>query len=364
MRINDMKDLSTQMMINREFLNYIELVMKAYSRYSLYIQYRDKVFHIYSKARVVFLYGTSSAGKSATVEIIRKQAMQQSIPLAVTGTDHVWQLHIYNLFEQFYPLQARLLRFIFSLSEIFYCLWCDAELDRLLIEKALVDDAVKIIKAIFIKFRQDQKLLLKFLLKERRPYFCVQSFLPELKQNKLVIVDVAADKGDIEEFLAVMQTHIIHCKMDIVIVYCPPRQLLERIYKRNIKALDSGNLGQARIGSFPLEQYITLYQPVDSSEDAIDCIEYINDSVIIKLSKISKQLSRLISKEIGEEQSTYKENEWQEAQAQFNVKFGININSRAKIPIKPRCRYHFFVNTATHTARSCGKEIIQTLKIS
>lgn len=332
-------------------------------RYSLIVQHYDMKFHKFLTGRLVILYGTSSAGKSSIANYIESRANKKGVSIRQTGTDFVWSLHIYDLFEKRYFIEAKFLRHFFSLEEIFDCIWNESILEMLLVKKAFNENGNGIIRSIFSKFRREQVSLLGSLSKENRPYFCSQSFLPGLAQGKLVIADSAADPGDIEEFFHAMEVQLVHCRTDVVVVYCSPKKLMDHILLRNENAIKVSSLNKSRVGAFPLEQYINMYKPTNQVENAIDFIDSSDGVVPQKLIEICEILQFLLIKELSSSfVQEYSSDQWGKISASLMGVFGLK-SAEKKMPVTPRFNYQFFVDAGRVSANECGINIIKTLKL-
>lgn len=325
-------------------------------------QFRDRIFHKFLPGRLVFLYGTSNAGKSSIISHIKRKFKLKSEEMVVTGTDPIWALHIFDLFVQFSPKKARYLHAFLSLDDIFDCLWNPLLFPKLIKEYDIARKHAEKLKIILDEFRIKQKTLLNGLRSSKRPLFCAASFLPALSSGKVVFVDCAADPGDIDEFYQAMLSESVHCRIDIVIIYCSPRVLMERLYARNENAISSLSINKGRPGAFPLEQFTVLYKTTENVRLAIDRVNLSDIIVPDKLPNICRRLSEMLARGLDSPLDNYNEKEWTETQTLVQKHLGIHEEGD-EVNIVPKCDYHFMVNSGEEDAVTCSEKILKTLRI-
>lgn len=339
-----------------------DLQIKKDTKKSLESHFRDMIFHRFFSGRVVFLYGTSTAGKSSIVNFFKNNVKATSHHLVVTGTDIVWGLHIFDLFVKYSFKKSQILRSYFTIEEIFDCIWNPLFAAKLINAKSISTEKKNEITNILHEFRFIQKDLLKDLVSSKRPFFCASSFLFALSLGKTVIVDTAADVGDLEEFHQTMAMWLVHCRIDTVMVYCSPKKLIERLYARNAAALNSASINQSRPGAFPLIQYSVAYEKTNFPSQAIDSISFADIQIPRNLPKICKTLFELIAEQVGDSTEPYDEAEWVKAHDLIQKSFDLNLDGD-NVYIKPKCNYQFVVNTGENDAKSCAETIRSTLRI-
>ncbi len=337
-------------------------ITQATASLSLRAQFNDRIFHKFLSGRIVFLYGTSNAGKSSIANYLKTKATNIGLNLAITGTDAIWELHIFDIYLQESPDKARVLLAYFSLQEIFSCVWSKNLLSNLIKSKSIHSVFEQLIRNIFDDFRTKQNDLMKSLSLDKRPFYCSSSFIPALELGKLVLVDTAAGAGDIDEFFQAMEAQLIHCRTDVVIVYCSPKQLMSRLYSRNQQALSTYSLNNARPGAFPLTQYASMYEKTNLRDKSVDCIDISDTQVPHDLPGICKTLTELLVEEIGPSIGDYDDAQWTEAENRMKSVFGIN-SPTDKAFVKPKVPHQFSVNTGEENNTICGDRIINTLRL-
>ena len=339
-----------------------ELFMQIIIEYSLKGHFKDMYFHRFLAGRVIFLYGTSTAGKSSIVNVLKAYAQSQGSDWQITGTDHVWRLHIFNLFVQYSYEKSSFVQNYFTIEEIFDCLWNPLIASELIFEKSIPKKEGEKIVSILLEFRSVQNHLLKGLRPTERSFFCERSLLPALSLGQTVIIDTAADVGDIDEFYQVLATSLVHCKIDLVVVYCSLKKLIERLYSRNEAALTSLSINHGRPGAFPIEQYSIMYKKTNIQSHSIDNIEFSDTQIPMHLPEICKKLDTLISKQIDITSSNYNETEWAQAQKLIQRSFGLNSNNDTAY-IQPKHDYQYMVNTGEESAEACAETLLKTLRL-
>jgi hypothetical protein len=347
------KELASTKRKHRYFISQI-------AKKSFWCHFHDMVFHEFLSGRMIFLYGTSTAGKSSIVKYITL-AKSKSLYLVVTGTDIVWGLHIFDLFARYLPQKASFLRSYFTIEEIFDCIWNPPLAMRLINEKFLSEQQGEQIKKIIDEFRTQQNELLKDFSPTKRPFFCSSSFLSALRLGATVIVDTAADVGDIDEFFRAKGAELVHCRTDIVMVYCSPKKLMERLVSRNEEALKTSSINKGRPGAFPLEQYSVIYEATNQPSQAIDTLTMADIEVPNELPHLCKILSELLSEQLATP-NAYSEQEWTATQVRFQKWFDLN-ETNDRVYIKPKSDYQLVVNTGEASAEVCGEEIVNTLRL-
>lgn len=339
-----------------------ELFIEIIIEYSLKGHFKDMYFHRFLAGRVVFLYGTSTAGKSSIVSVLKAYAQSQGRDWKMTGTDHVWRLHIFNLFEQYSYEKSIFVQSYFTIEEIFDCLWNPLIVSELIFEKSIPKKEGEKIISILLEFRSAQNYLLKGLHSTERALFCARSLLPALSLGQTVIIDTAADVGDIDEFYQVLAASLVHCKVDLVVVYCSLKKLIERLYSRNEAALASLSINHGRPGSFPMEQYSIMYKKTNIQSHAIDNIAFSDTQIPTHLPEICEKLDELISKQIDSISNNYNQTEWVQAQKRIQKSFDLNSNNDTAY-IQPKRDYQYMVNTGEESAEVCAESVLKTLRL-
>lgn len=338
------------------------LLQALAERSSFRAQFNDRIFHRFLSGRMIFLYGTSTAGKSSIANYLKIQTKDDDMDLAITGTDNIWEMHIFDAYLQYSPTRANILLSHFTLKEIFECIWNSKMLSALIKERSIDTELGIVIQTIFGEFRAKQNDLMQSLSPSKRPFFCSASFLPALNMGQVVIVDTAAGAGDIDEFYQAMTENLIHCRTDVVIIYCSPKRLMAHLHSRNKQALSTSSLNNARPGAFPLTQYSAMYEKTDLNCKAIDCIDVSDIQVPPELPVICKTLSEQLAEELGSSIGTYDDGQWTKAEDMMKNVFGINSPTDRSL-IKPKSQYQFLVNAGVEDIETCGEKVLNTLRI-
>lgn len=309
--------------------------------------------------RVISLLGTSTAGKTSIVEYIKNKARLKNKDLTITSTDSMTTLHRLYAYLLHSPDKLNLLHRFFTNEEILVGIDNPSSAFDLT-NKATITEKERIdIQLIFDELRANKKeIMQRFYSYSEFPYFCSLSFLPALISGKTVIVDtVVANPISHVNFFQAMTKQVLHHRMDVIIIYCPPKQLMERLYNRNAEALRSGYLSNSRAGTFPLAQYVELYEPTIFANQSIDSIGLTDTKIPANLITIC----RLFVESIGQ-LSLYNENQWAEVTNLMQSHFGIHAD-KDKVFIKPKYNYQFLVNTGKEDIATCSEKILTELRI-
>ena len=316
------------------------------------------LFYRFLSGRLIFLYGTSTSGKSSIADYIKTKAKANDIDLIVTGGDVAWDIQTLYRYFSYCPSDANLLLHYFTVDEIGDCIESPVLADKLIAEKSIIYHEAQAIQSAICRFRaKNSKLLQLFLEYSRYPNFCVREFLDALSSGKTVI----ADTVDIGKFIQVMEKQLLCCRIDVVVVYCPLSQLIKRLCHRNEEALKSSSLNNARPGTFFLEQYAQMYEPSTFPYQAIDIISFSDIVVPEKLTMLCRlTFERYNCDRFGQYQQ---ESKWENTSILLRKSFGLYDDKKDKIFIKPKISYHFLVNTCVDELEKCGKNILLILKI-
>ena len=320
--------------------------------------FNDLKFNSFLPGRMIFLYGTSSAGKTSLVEYIKSKAKSEGVDLVITGSDVVLNLITFHAYYCYSPNKIKFLRRYFTVEEIlgstYEGVYFSKLVSKLIKEKSISEEEGLIIQHILRELCVNTKNIMeKFFVSYDRNYFYLLSFLPALISGKTIIVDTVFPEG----FFQALSTKLLHCKIDIVMVYCSPKKLIEHIYVRNVEALASPSLANCRPEAYPFMQYVGIYEPTAFPYEAIDDMEISNVQVPIELLEICKSIFERTG-----QLSQYQANQWLEAADLIQKSFGINT-SKNKIFIKPRCNYHFLIDTGKDTVEHCGDRLLKVLLI-
>jgi hypothetical protein len=155
-----------------------------------------------------------------------------------------------------------------------------------------------------------------------------------------------------------MTSTLLSYNMDTVIVYCPPKQLMERLYERNEAAFELKHFNSSRLGTFPLEQYTQLYKPTVIATQAIDNLTLAD----IEIPQTIPDMYKKFFIHMKQLPVSYDENQWPEVADLMQCTFGLHTN-KDRTWIKPTYNYRLVVNTAQDSAERCGERILTELHI-
>ena len=326
--------------------------------------FRDMLFHKFLSGRMIFLYGTSTAGKSSIVDYIKSEARLNDVDLVFTGSDAIRLAHMTYAFSRYSPKNIKFLQRYFSIDKIikgiYYPDWIFELMQKELIDSkytALKKEEVEKIKRIFEEFHVNREKIF-FLERDlpERPAFCFRAFSSALNLGKTIIVDTVR----MDEFFQAMAVRLLHCKVDVVIIYCSLEKLKKHLYLRNKEASQSSSLFiNSRIAIFPFMQYARIYEPTIFPIQSIDMISLLDTEIPKELSDICQY----IFEQGGDKwDNLYREDQWEEIMAFMQKRFALSSN-REECYISPSCDYHFWVNTGEESAEICGEKILKKLKI-
>ena len=305
--------------------------------------------------RIIFLLGTSTAGKSSIADYLKNKAQLKNRELVIVSSDSVGILQMLYSYLRYAPSKLNFLHHYLTNEEIFSIVM-NPEPPATTVNKMNITAEEKTdIQAILDELRMNEAIIKqKFYSRSQSPYFYSLPILSTLLTGKTIIADAIYP----DEFLQSMASTLLSYNMDTVIVYCPPKQLMERLYKRNEAAFELKHFNSSRLGTFPLEQYTQLYEPTVIATQAIDNLTLAD----IEIPQTIPNMYKKIFIHIKQLPVSYDENQWAEIADLMQCTFGLHTNED-RTWIKPTYNYRLVVNTAQDSAEKCGERILSELHI-
>ncbi len=306
-------------------------------------------------ARMIFLLGTSTAGKSSIADYLKNKALFKNRELVIVSSDSVGILQALYSYLRYAPSKLNFLHRYLTNEEIFGVVM-NPELPATIVNKMNITAKEKVdIQAILDELRTNEATIKqKFYSRSQSPCFYSLPILSALLAGKTIIADVLYP----DEFLQVMTSTLLSYNMDTVIVYCPPKQLMERLYERNKAAFELKHFNSSRLGAFPLEQYTQLYEPTVIATQAIDNLTLAD----IEIPQTIPDMYKKFFIHMKQLPISYNENQWPEIADLMQCTFGLHTNED-RTWIKPTYKYRLVVNTAQDSAERCGERILTELHI-
>lgn len=273
------------------------LILSKEEQYSVATAlYNEMRFYNYLSGRLIFLVGTSSSGKSSTIQYIQENQPFSSENIIFTGTDAIINDILIERLLAISPKYMHiLLKHIKKNKIIEYVVMPEKfMLDINVLHKKNAGQ-IKIIL-------QELNAIKKEIFANIDTYFqryCERIFITSLVQGKIIIVDTI----DINDFLVALGLHFIKCHIDTIIVYCPPKNLAQRIMDRNKVAMQSLIPMELRM-TFPFRGYDHLYTPIDLQDKlrAIDQVK-LSDLQSIDINADVENLRNYVAKLYVEERN-------------------------------------------------------------
>ena len=256
-----------------------------------------------SAGKVIFLNGTSSAGKSSIAQMLKQKLTTSKV--TIVSYDNI-------LFD---TLKKVALEKKFDVGAI----QGFKELQETLHENAINPEE--------LAQRVDEALF--ELVKHRACY------------DDYVILDaVTEDENEFKVFKEKTSNFdLLH-----VLVYCGPKKLVEHVFQRN----KSNNKDEHRSAVGCLVQFYSMYQPCSENELCIDTIQ-------------TKELRMLVNKELKTAQPPLEEEEIFKAEMDVVQKFKLDVQDT--VVIKPFFLYDAIVNTGISSSQACAQQIIEKLSL-
>ena len=209
----------------------------------------DLRFHHFTKGEIIYVYGSSTSGKSTFVK-----SFSEILPdWRVVSTRDLKTLYCIKKMEQVCKKETRLLSQYFSKEEILLIVENPKEI--FLPEKRImpINEITEIIHS--IKEVQSKR---DYIFSICHPIEAMHFVFSHTFNLSKMGFKVIVDNLDVEDFFRYMLLHRIHSPLFLILTYCPSDHLLKRVIQRNEKALieDKGNI---RSCMRPFETFLHIY---------------------------------------------------------------------------------------------------------
>ena len=216
-------------------------------------------FHRFTKGEIIYVYGTSTAGKSTFTQELSNILSDAFL----VSTRYLKTLYMEKIVREICPQEYDYVSKFLSIDEIFFFL-DDPKLFSSPIDVNILTELEKIkTKTGLINARYNPT--------EQLHYVYNHVFMLS-NHNKTVIFD----NLDVLNFLYYISLHNIHSPIHMLLLYCPPSKLLDRVEKRNSRAMIMDKADMRSIMR-PLQTFINIYK---HSEDGAFIKRIRNDNLI------------------------------------------------------------------------------------
>jgi len=309
-------------------------VYRALSKYYLTNQLRkEHIFHRFTKGQVIYAYGSSTSGKSTFTDLFSKLLPRH---YTLVSTRKLKTEYLENIIRETCPDEYEHVRSI--------------DIDIIL--QFLIEDELLPTECTPIILEKLQKIKAKAHLIERRfnpteQLYYVYNYAVTLSEHGQ---NVIIDNVDVLGFLNYMSLHNIHCPLHMLLLYCPPHLLLERVKSRNERARieDKGNL---RSLMRPLQTFIDIYK---SSTDE-NCIDEIQQNAFLKVVSAAYSKSRETN-----DQNPLSQLPFQKLLERLSLNFG----SSPTIKLQSKYPYDMLLDASRHTPEELFLKVYEKLSLS
>jgi|GEM_PF-2462625 hypothetical protein len=344
---------------------------KQILEWSFMALYNEMRFYKYLPGKIIFLLGTSSAGKSSIVKYIKENSIMDANLLVSTGTDLV----ICNLIiGSFLEKSPRNMKFLLNQIGTYNRIKIKEYIEEP--EKFTLDlDSLNLslknstrVKTILVKFHNMRREVLSDAWTQY-PLYCARAIISSLEQRKTIIIDTI----ELHSFFQPLSFYLIKCNIDTVVIYCPPKKLEEHIIQRNKIGIQHFHFSELRF-FFPFKQYSDIYMITSNKEQAIDKITLLDIQSIDANAKVGFLKSYILELQI-ENKHTLRNKIWQNLLLEIDSIISEPRTSRDLLKkqslidewllpkenavyIKPKCLYQMFLNSGILDTVDCGKRIL------
>lgn len=217
-------------------------------------QLRDhKSFHQYFVGDIVVLVGTSTAGKTSIIKALTRMdgRKEDGVDLRCLDID-LKALNSHN------PREVQLLISVFKKpTDVALAIldgdrsWKEGVTED---QKKQAEEAIKVVKDMIDSFTPEQMKNIQKLWANLELEMLDDAFEYARRGGNIIF-----DAMNIDALVQQALQRNFNGSMRIILTYCPFYLLTSRMEKRNQQALESGELSNQRIGTFPLIQFSELY---------------------------------------------------------------------------------------------------------
>lgn len=213
---------------------------------------------------IIFVYGTSNAGKSSICNTLKDIRPDWGFENA----DDIFEDTLRHVLQKEHPEYLKAIKKAIKEENIFtsstflrgvYSFKADStEQER--------QEAIRVIK----KLQQEHPLLKISVAWENAERELFKRGFAQAAQGKTVVLDSVCP----ELLFKYQKENNLSIPIRLVCVVCPFLKLAKRLVKRNLDAEKGGDLKEARYGFFPLANWTKLYKPQESAnETVVDCVD-------------------------------------------------------------------------------------------
>ena len=224
---------------------------------SAYIS-NDNRFFKYVSGRIIYLLGTSSAGKTSIINELKKQHAETQ-NLLYTGNDDIWSDFLYEIAPVSFKGKINPIDLVYCVNTIFFNLRQGELQDFFENDKVLKRNKQLLQTKEWLDFIDMDVNTVNSMFRK---------YLDHVMLNVIDGKTIILDAISLEETNYLLESKFIRCQTIFVSVYSPPLTTLSHILKRNSASFESGDLEDLRL-FFPFEQYYKLYIPSSTKTDFV-----------------------------------------------------------------------------------------------
>jgi dephospho-CoA kinase len=213
----------------------------------------------FGTGRIIFLYGTSSSGKSSICKGIKKLAPHYLID----SLDKAHDRDLVNVLRNFFPKELEDIQKAIAIHNIATAIFFDKNEEEFhFLKESSIELRIRA-KEACLRIREQQGKVTEKLNPKRAVEDMFESAFRNSKKGKTVIID----SPDFKHFILYKESVLFNCPLFLGLVYCPFSVLSQRIDQRNKVAMNKKKFLQARYGIFPFLQFADLYEAIPSTNN-------------------------------------------------------------------------------------------------
>ena len=288
-------------------------------------------FHKFTHGEVIYVYGTSTVGKSTFTKVLSKFLGHTLVSTRDLKAQYMTKI-ITEIFPEEYSYVSK---FISSDIILAYLSNSINTVPEELLKNKNSSEAIKKLEII----KHNDKLIMKrYHPIEQLHYIFDHLFILSGKN-----INVIFDNLDVLDFLQYISLNNIHCPLHLLLMYCPPDVLLERVIKRNELAMQRDVMDKRSLMR-PLEGFLDIYTHATNK----------NFMAEVKQDNLIKIFNRAYNKSREQNDShPLSRSSWQDVKKILMANFGASptIKLQSKYP------YDVVLNTSKETSEELASRI-------
>lgn len=289
-------------------------------------------FHRFTKGEVVYAYGTSTSGKSTFTNLLLRFLPEY----ALVSTRDLKTQYQAKIIREICPREYDYITKFLNTDILLLFLCGDDEIPAQIKVTKLGKKLEKI--------KSKKNLINRRYNSTEELHYIFDCVFMLSAQNQNVIVD----NLDVLDFLGYINLYNIHCPLHMLLLYCPPNILLDRVLRRNELAIISDK-GNRRSLMRPFQTFVDIFK--NSTDKSF--LDEIEQSTLLQTFYSAHSQSRA-----ARDPNSLSRLDWNNI---LNILCS-NFGTSSIIRLQSKYPYDVLLDTGNHTAEELATTIYEKIK--